>query len=509
MSSEREDSLGLGGDNDEQMGEAQSAGAAPEGAMDASEGGSGLTKFRKRLTLLSAWSSGQRFKRLRRLTGLKRLVALEEAVSEAVHAKTVELSKLPPAARAGSEAELALLREQHAHLETKVELLYNQQHNTSKLLEAAKASEERALAAVGVCKEEAKGYASQLQELKEKHSSLEAAYAAQQQVLLATAADLDGYKAKDAANTGKLLASAMAKPPLFDGKGLLMRQKAGLQVDDWCSQVHRYCQGVGLSSSAEVAVAASHLRDDAARAWTAEEAVLLGSGQPITLSHVRQCLLKRFTPAATAHTARKELDALVLNGNDSTKGLAAYVTEFERLCALIPDLESGEKKHRFQSGIARRSVALARQCCTDPLTSAMYTDYVRMRETALHIASTSAEYLSTVEEAGRKLAQHASDGYQRFKRPRSGAGPAAAGPSAATMEAAGSPAAGSSRAAAGGGSGGAAGGSSSGYKRREDGVFQFCRQAGLCANCYGKFHGGKCSQPRAKGLPPGYTAPAK
>jgi hypothetical protein len=134
--------------------------------------------------------------------------------------------------------------------------------------------------------------------------------------------------------SGKALASALARPETFDGKDLLTgKAMQGQKVVQWTTAVKRYCQALKLSESQHVSVAVSLLRGAAAQAWTSAEAVLLGNNTEITLDHVRECLLKRFTPAATAHTVRTALAQLKQQGQYAP--IAAYVTQFDALCSKL------------------------------------------------------------------------------------------------------------------------------------------------------------------------------
>jgi hypothetical protein len=111
--------------------------------------------------------------------------------------------------------------------------------------------------------------------------------------------------------SGKALPSALARPETFDGKDRLTgKAMQGQEVVQWTTTVKRYCQALKLSESQHVSVAVSLLRGAAAQAGTSAEAVLLGNNTEITLDHVHKCLLKRFTPAATAHTVRTALAPL-------------------------------------------------------------------------------------------------------------------------------------------------------------------------------------------------------
>eukprot|EP00775_Hariotina_reticulata_P000820 gene820-biopygen1611 len=185
-------------------------------------------------------------------------------------------------------------------------------------------------------------------------------------------------------NSARVLAAALSKPPYFDGKGLLQTRGAQ-QVEDWVHQVQRYTGNLKLYAADAVSVAASLLRDEAARAWSATEVVMQANNETLTLDAVKKCLLSRFTPAATVFKTRKQLHSLQL-GKGSCKSVPQYVQEFDRIAALIPDLGIAEKLHHFVEGIEKGSPDLVQRCCIDPTTSALFTDYSRLRAATLNAA---------------------------------------------------------------------------------------------------------------------------
>lgn len=316
--------------------------------------------------------------------------------------------------------------------------------------------------------------------------------------------EVTALKENAASHRGKVLAGAMAKPPNFDGKGLLA-SRSGQQVDDWIGLVQRYAAGLQLSSSETVVVAASFLREDAARAWSSHEAFLQASNMEVGLTEMRECLLKRFTPAATVLQARMQLSALTL-GKGAAKSLAAYVTEFDRLCALVPDLSEGDKTYKFYEGIKRGSMShLVEKCCMDPVTSTMFTAYARMRTAALNAAVHSAEFQAEVAGAVERLAQRESGAAFKKQRRNSdssgGAARAAAGGASSSGAAGGSQGRASTSKA-----GGSKAANKSDRPNRTHAVFQFCKENGLCLRCYGKHVERDCNHAEnqvAQGLPPG------
>lgn len=169
-------------------------------------------------------------------------------------------------------------------------------------------------------------------------------------------------------------------------------------VDDWVAATTRYTSALGLRDADAVTSAATFLRGDAARAWSAREAVLLGQNEAVSLTALRECLIARFTPAATEHTARMQLDKLRQQGEYAR--IAAYVVEFDRLCALIPSLSGSEQAHRFAAGLQPR---MASRVCMNALTGERHTEYAPMRAAALHAVTFAAE---TVDGMMRVVQDH-------------------------------------------------------------------------------------------------------
>ena len=287
------------------------------------------------------------------------------------------------------EAQKETKRAQNHALSTAIELLKRQLQE----LESKNAEKDRTIQDQAT---EIAGLHDQLEALNEENNDLKGQVAARQ----ADAEEKD--KTIVGGFEGRLLASAMAKPPPFSGKGLLVTE-GGQQVEDWMAQVRRYTKGLPVSPAAAVAIATSLLQSEAARAWDSHEAAL--QGKPATLDDVKQCLLQRFTPAATGFQARERLDRIQL-GKGGGGTLAGYVTEFDKLCAMIPDLQEPEKVHRFISGIKHSpnfSPALLTQCCVDPATSAFYTEYSRMRTAALNASAHAAEIRGAVDRMQQRF----------------------------------------------------------------------------------------------------------
>jgi len=283
-----------------------------------------------------------------------------------------------------------------------------------------------------------------------------------------------------------VLAAALSKPPYFDGKGLL-QTKGAQQVEDWVNQVQRYTSSLKLDNADAVSVAASLLRDEAARAWGSTEVVMQASNEPLTLDAVKKCLLSRFTPAATVFKTRKQLHSLQL-GKGACKTLPQYVQEYDRIAALIPDLGGAEKLHFFVEGIEKGSPDLVQRCCIDPTTSALFTDYSRLRAATLN-AAVHAECLGVM---GAAMANH-KDRTAKWDNNPAGSKKPKLRDSYSSKAAAGASGSGSGGNGAGSsGAGGNGAGAHQGDKAkcpfRTPEQRNFCAVKGLCLRCYQQGH---------------------
>lgn len=337
-----------------------------------------------------------------------------------------------------------------------------------------------------------------IKQLELERDALEGRLTTCREELAACNAELVELRAQKEALAGKTLATALHKPPIFDGKNLLGNNKSGQQVDDWIRTVQRYTKAIKLNDADTVSMAASLLREEASRAWLAREALLQGQNKEVTLEEIRDCLFKRFTPAATVATARSMLDKL--RQDKQYRSIAAYVAEFDRICSLIPDLGAADKIHRFISGL-HRSVAM--KISIDPITNQRYTDYERMRTAALHSAAHDADYVDQLADLVDKRPN-----FKKHKGNRHGGGGSS---SSSGRNPAGGGNGGGAAAAAGGG-GAAAGGGNGGnpnHSERTPLVRKFCKERGLCMRCYQKGHLSKeCTAEAASGFPPGFVGSA-
>lgn len=104
------------------------------------------------------------------------------------------------------------------------------------------------------------------------------------------------------------------------------------------------------------------------------------------MQHLRECLVSRFDPASSSVNARFELDKLKQSGKFSN--LNHYLTEFDRICSYVPDMQDAEKIHRFLSGLTNE--VFMRQLTVDPMTKGRYTDFAALRHAASHVAAAFA-----------------------------------------------------------------------------------------------------------------------
>ena len=317
---------------------------------------------------------------------LQRELSLKEKLKSAVPNRTVAESlrtklTLQREVIGRLEAERNAAMEANKHLAQRLEAKAREANNAQSLAESWQADAER--------------IREQLNECQEEKDKLETQYDAVRSAMASGEQERSLAVARSEALAGRLLVSAMAKPPIFDGKGLIVA-KGSQQVEDWIRMVRRYTKGLPLSPEDAVKIATSLLQGEAARAWDAHEEDLKFRGVPVTLEEVQTCLLQRFTPAATVFQARVALDNIQLL-KDSCKTLGAYVTEFDRLTSLIPNIGMEEKIHRFIMGIKKANVSstLVQQCCMDPTTGAAFESFSRMRAATLSAAVHSAELITT------------------------------------------------------------------------------------------------------------------
>jgi hypothetical protein len=322
---------------------------------------------------------------------------------------------------------------------------------------------------------------------------------------------VEDYRGKADASTSRVLASALAKPPLFDGKGLL-QAKGAQQVEDWIIQVQRYTNSLKLSEADAVSVAANSLRDEAARAWATSEVLMQANNQPLTLEAVKKCLLSRFTPAATIFQTRKQLFSLQL-GKFPGKTLTTFVQEYDRLSALIPDLAPVEKIHHFIAGIERGAPSLVQRCCIDPVTSALFTEYSRLRGATLN-AAVHTDFQQAIGAAAAADADKTAkrlDSAAGGKKPRLNSGTYSSKAAAGASTGNGAGSSGVANSAAGRSAGTASGAQQDGKSWcpfRPDKIRRFCASKSLCLRCYKTGHQKndcKAATP-ATGDPPGFQS---
>ncbi len=312
-------------------------------------------------------------------------------------------------------------------------------------------------------------------------------------------------------DASKVLATALRKPNVLDGEGLT-KQNGAQRIEEWHEQVVDFTSALKLSEGDALHAAKSYLVGQAARAWSTHLAILQASNKPVTLAELKLCLLRRFAATSLITSAREELDKCVL-GSKKCRTLASYVIEFDRICALIPDLEPKDKWWRFVAGIRAHNAHLVAMCCQDPQTRDLFPDYDLMRTATLNAAAHAAEYVMEVKMAGDKF--HSKEAERTSKRPRTPGAGVSGGVAQQGNKQQGSaegpkkpvgkfPQQGKGKEKTGG-PGQAPG--SKGSPWRPPLVFRYCQEHGYCTNCFQRGHTKKdCpADTPAEGFPPGYT----
>ena len=295
--------------------------------------------------------------------------------------------------------------------------------------------------------------------------------------LVAVTAERDELQSKCRESTRKHLLSAMAKPQTFEGRSAGLNSSKH-SVRDWVDSVKRYIDSAGFVGAEAVQFASSFLRDEALRTWNTRAAALLAEQHIATIDDFCECMIKRFEPASTEAAARVALDGLKQQGKFAR--LAAYLTEFERLCSFIPQMQQGEKVHRFLTGL--QTPAYQKHLSVNPLTHTRYELFADLRLAAESLAVAAPGLINDILDRAKgkrgngSMQGGGSGNSSSSKQPRQSvpdAGMDAKGPGGASVH-------------------------------RSKAIVELCRQKGLCLFCYGKGHlsrNCKAAQP-AKGSPP-------
>jgi hypothetical protein len=120
---------------------------------------------------------------------------------------------------------------------------------------------------------------------------------------------------------------------------------AGVKLDEWLSNLRRLAGYYDLDGERTVKYGAVHFTGGADLWWTS-----LDAGTRFTISDLASfsaALRARFQPVTAERTARVELYKL----EQGSRGVDAYIAEFQRLCALVPSASEAEKLFQFERGL--------------------------------------------------------------------------------------------------------------------------------------------------------------
>lgn len=283
----------------------------------------------------------------------------------------------------------------------------------------------------------------------------------------------------------KALQSILSKPQVFEG------YSTKEHVRDWLNGVKEYIALVGsqFSVNKQVAVAATYLKGEALRVW---QQYTVHASADLTWDQFQQVLLDRYDTGTDAVTARYKLDALEM---PSKQPVVKHVQKFDMLLSYIPDMTEAEKVHRFLSSV---TTEVHDRINLDPNTNQRWVRYSDLRKYVLRlfayqIAAVAAAggAFATRKRPGR-LQGHSIPGDKRQKtdawqhpRPKQRGTPGAS--SSGQQRAAEPPREG----------------------HRNKAVRDWCMERGLCFRCYASGHlGSTCTEPHAKGNPPGFRPSA-
>jgi hypothetical protein len=126
---------------------------------------------------------------------------------------------------------------------------------------------------------------------------------------------------------------------------------SGAKLDGWLDELGAAAELYELSDGEAVRFAASRLRE-AARLWWNALGVE-GKAAVGTVDALSAAMRKRFQPVTSAYVAREELDALA----QGARSVNAYIADFQRLRARLPDMGEADALHAFMRGL-RRDIAL-------------------------------------------------------------------------------------------------------------------------------------------------------
>jgi len=172
--------------------------------------------------------------------------------------------------------------------------------------------------------------------------------------------------------TSKSFVSSLGKPTAFSGsKGT---DKLGAR--DWLTSISDYLTSSKVASTDEqrVQFAETYLQGEARRAWHVTRTTMSEDG--ITYAAFQQAIIDRWDPASSEINAMNELDDLRQTGT-----LTVFITKFDRICSLSPDISDREKVHKF---LRNCNPAVATLIATDPQTKKRWTVYQDLKQYALN-----------------------------------------------------------------------------------------------------------------------------
>lgn len=128
--------------------------------------------------------------------------------------------------------------------------------------------------------------------------------------------------------------------PSYDGA-------QGQKLDEWLDTLGRLADYYDLDASRAVKYAAVHFAGAAHLWWKAlsDEA----HAAIVDAASLAAALRSRFQPVTAATTARAELHRL----EQGTRGVDAYISDFQRLMALVPTMDEASKMFQFERGLRR------------------------------------------------------------------------------------------------------------------------------------------------------------
>jgi len=121
----------------------------------------------------------------------------------------------------------------------------------------------------------------------------------------------------------------------------------GAKLDSWLDDLTQIAGYYSLTDDRAAAFGVVHLKGTALQWWNT-----LGKSVQATMQDVASlaaALRSRFQPITTEDTARSELYKL----EQANRGVDAFISDFQRLCALIPTASEADKLFNFLRGVRR------------------------------------------------------------------------------------------------------------------------------------------------------------